>query len=150
MKPKTHSSTDEGMPHQSADLPVSFDRRFILLRYTIGHSRLVLRSVPHSTPDYIEVTFEGVAGMKVVTYYEPLTIDVADSMQSEEMVQFCGLREPPRTVYRCYALKSDRGDGLVMSFGYHVWLHPREAESGQLTTEHQDSRLILRSGQETR
>lgn len=83
--------------------------------------------------------------MKLVTNYEPLTIDIADPEKIEEMTQFSGLRKPPRTVYRCYVLKSEHGDGLVMCLGFYAFLHPQEADGGVVTLEHPDSRLIVES-----
>ncbi|MFI7002332.1 hypothetical protein [Nocardia sp. NPDC050175] len=145
MELTTPSSNYEGSPQPSASLPITFDRRFVVVRYHIGHSQLVLRSTPHSTPDYIEVTFEAVAGMKLVPHYEPLTIDIAEPALNEEMAKFCGLREPSNTGYRCYKLESERGDGLVMCAGYRIFLHPREAEGGAPTVRHQNSQLILKS-----
>ncbi|MFI6047216.1 hypothetical protein ACIA8C_36745 [Nocardia sp. NPDC051321] len=145
MKSKIPSNADEGALQPSVGLPVTFDRPFILWRYASGHSQLVLRSLPNSASDYIEVTFQGVVGMKLVTNYEPLTIDIAGSAQIEEMTQFSGLRKPPRTVYRCYVLKSDRDEGLVMCLGVYAFVHPKEANNGQVTVEHKDSRLIFES-----
>lgn len=57
-------------------LPVSVDRKVVVYRYVPGHSQLVLRSTGFSIADYIEITFHGVAAMKLHDLYTPLTIDM--------------------------------------------------------------------------
>ncbi|MFF2554955.1 hypothetical protein ACFVUS_28400 [Nocardia sp. NPDC058058] len=52
--------------------------------------------------------------MKLHASYTPLTVDTADAAQSEEMSRFSGAGPRARDRQLCFALKSDREDGLVL------------------------------------
>ncbi|MGW1917774.1 hypothetical protein ACWCQS_45825 [Streptomyces sp. NPDC002076] len=142
-----HSHPEEETPQpSSASLPISFDRKFRPWRYSISHSELTLRSVePASGPDFIEVTFYGVLGMKLKTVYRPLTIGMADPAQFEEMLKFSGIGESHSQRVHCLALRSDSGDGLVACLSYTIWSHPRHSVHEAPGAPHEGSVLILGS-----
>ena len=142
----THSLPDGDPPQPTSGLPLAFDRKFRPWRYSVSHSELKLRSVdPASVREFIEVTFYGVIGMKLKTVYQPLTINIAEPAQVEEMLKFSGVRESHASRARCLALKSDNGDGLVACLSYSIWSHPRELENDVPGVPHRDSVLILRT-----
>ncbi|MFG2919576.1 hypothetical protein ACGF0D_42755 [Kitasatospora sp. NPDC048298] len=137
--------TDNGQPQPAGGLPASFDREFQLWRYNLSHSELKLRSFGRaSTRDFIEVTFYGVIGMKLKSAYRSLTISSAEPTQVDEILRFSEVRESDFSRFRCLALKSDSGDGLVACLSYSVWSHSKDSDHDAVGAGNPDSVLILR------
>src|SRR6266568_2521225 len=104
------------------NLPISFDRKFRPWRYLISHSVLKLRSIDYdSAPDFIEVTFIDVLGVKLKAEYHPLIIGIAPSAEVDEILKFSGVQESPhRDKVRCLILAADTGDGFVACTNYVI------------------------------
>jgi hypothetical protein len=145
-RPSAEGEANPDLPHLSAELPVSFERKFRPWQYRVTHSELKLRSAGSPTEaGIIEVTFYGVVAMKLATVYEPLAIELATAGQAEEMVSLAGLKETQSSRVKVLALKSARGnDGLVACLSYSVWLHPSELKVDSSGLPKAESILILR------
>ncbi|WP_373304351.1 hypothetical protein [Streptomyces anandii] len=138
---------DEAPQPSSAGLPIFFDRKFRPWRYSISHSELKLRSVEPASgsPEFIEVTFYGVIGMKLKTVYRPLTISHADPARAEEILRFSDVKESHSRHVHCLALRSDSGDGFVACLSYTIWSHKGDSDHAPSDTPREGSVLILRS-----
>lgn len=123
-----------------------FERGFRPWRYFISHSVLKLRSFgPDCAAYFIEVTFDGVLGMRLKTSYSSLTIATAEPARAEEMLRFCGLAEHrPASWLHCLVLGADGEDGFVVCARYSAWSHPRRLQDEQWPDEQPESVLIHR------
>ena len=68
----THSDDQEAAPFAS-------ERKFKLWRYGVGHSQLLLRSVPSAGQRCLDINFERVAWMSLPTAMNTIEIVLADA-----------------------------------------------------------------------
>lgn len=87
----------------------SSDHSFNIWRYTIGHSRLLLKST-HNSGESLGIVFEGVEFVKLTRVLPRLSITQASASQAGEINE-AGVRSI-RPLLRL-ALRHDRGIGLV-------------------------------------
>ncbi|MFE3544420.1 hypothetical protein ACFXK0_15775 [Nocardia sp. NPDC059177] len=62
--------------------------------------------------------------MKMKTIFETMTIDLADSSQSVEILQLSGIDESRWDRIKCLALKSGEVDSLVACTSYSIRAYP--------------------------
>ncbi|MEE4422137.1 hypothetical protein [Streptomyces bugieae] len=90
-------------------------RTFTVWRYGVGHSQLLLRAVPDSGNTLcLDLLFEGVRAMQLVTHYKTLELHTASDSESQQMLEFSELSPPWRERYRVVSLHSRSGSGLVL------------------------------------
>ncbi len=72
----------------------SSDRRFKLWRYGVGHSQLLLRSLPTEDQPCLDILFEGVLWIELPTNFDSLVISKA--IDHESVRRKAGLNGEPR------------------------------------------------------
>ncbi|GAA4903794.1 hypothetical protein ACFPM3_29255 [Streptomyces coeruleoprunus] len=99
------------IPSHDAD-PVLFrsDRTFRVWQYGVGHSQLLLRA----GPEPLELLFEGVHALQLITRYEGIEIRLAEHEEAERMLDYAGLKAPWRERRLPLALHSATGTGFVV------------------------------------
>ncbi|UZJ33062.1 hypothetical protein [Streptomyces endophytica] len=90
-------------------------RTFTVWRYGVGHSQLLLRAVPDGgDARCLDLLFEGVRAMRLVTHYASLELRTASDSESQQMLEFSELSPPWRERYGVVALHSRSGSGSVL------------------------------------
>lgn len=98
-------SHDDGEAQAEFELPVAFDRKCKPWRYSVTHSELEIRSIERpGSPDVLVVKFYGVIAMKIRTYYDPITPELASGAELSEMVRFAGVDEAFRRKFHRAAI----------------------------------------------
>ncbi|MGX1853638.1 hypothetical protein [Streptomyces sp. NPDC055299] len=88
--------------------PVLFnsERTFTVWRYGVGHSQLLLRAVPDSRDTLcLDLLFEGVRAMQLVTHYESIELRTASDSETRQILDFSGMASPWRERHLVVALR---------------------------------------------
>ncbi|MEJ8656949.1 MULTISPECIES: hypothetical protein [Streptomyces] len=99
-----------------ADFSVLFssERTFKVWRYGVGHSQLLLRAAPEpSQPQRLDLHFEGVEAMQLITRYEALELHTFDEAESERIFEASGVPSRWRPHRLVLGLRSRSGAGYV-------------------------------------
>ncbi|MFJ9806065.1 hypothetical protein [Streptomyces wuyuanensis] len=89
-------------------------RSFRVWRYGAGHSQLLLRAAPDAAhPVRMDLLFEGVEAMHLVTRYETLELHTFDEAESERIVERSGVPPRRRSDRLVLGLRSRSGAGYV-------------------------------------
>ncbi|MFJ6630018.1 hypothetical protein ACIQMR_01250 [Streptomyces sp. NPDC091376] len=99
-----------------ADLSVLFssERTFKVWRYGVGHSQLLLRADPEpSHPKRLDLLFEGVEAMQLVTRYGALELHMFDEAESGRILEMSGVPARWRSTRLVLGLRSRSGAGYV-------------------------------------
>lgn len=92
------------------------ERTFRLWRYGVGHSHLLLRSLPegaHATQ--LDLRFEAVRALQLVTRYEALDILAVEEPEFSRMFDESGVPPRWRDTQLIVRLRSRSGTGYVQS-----------------------------------
>lgn len=91
------------------------ERAFRVWRYGVGHSQLLLRAVPDGTDSAcLDLLFEDVKAMQLVTHYESIEIRPAGEGEAQQILDFSGLASTWRGRYLAVFLRSRSGSGFVL------------------------------------
>ncbi|MFD4722943.1 hypothetical protein ACIOWI_01645 [Streptomyces sp. NPDC087659] len=99
-----------------ADSSVLFssERVFRVWRYGSGHSQLLLRAAPDSAhPVRLDLLFEGVDAMQLVTRYEALELHTLDEEETGRIFELSGVPARWRSDRLVLGLRSRSGAGYV-------------------------------------
>ncbi|WP_240138103.1 hypothetical protein [Streptomyces sp. MUM 178J] len=89
-------------------------RRFRVWRYGVGHSQLLLRSAPDpSNPERLDLLFEGVEAIQLVTHYEALELHTLDEAENGHIFEMSGVPAHLRPERLVLGLRSRSGAGYV-------------------------------------
>ncbi|MFI2780105.1 hypothetical protein [Streptomyces sp. ALB3] len=103
--------------HPSENSPAPLyrsDRTFRTWRYGVGHSQLLLRAVPGSPEeDGLDLLFEGVDAMQLVSRYEALEIHPVSEEEFLSVYTKTGLDPKWQKEYIVVLLRSRTGEGYV-------------------------------------
>ncbi|MEU2250584.1 hypothetical protein [Streptomyces sp. NPDC019224] len=92
----------------------STERTFRVWRYGVGHSQLLLCSMPWGEhTDRLDLLFEDVHAMQLVTRYEALEIHAVDEPQFDRLYEQSGLPARWKRSQLIVKLKSGSGAGWV-------------------------------------
>lgn len=100
----------------NADPSVLFSsgRTFKVWRYGVGHSQLLLRAAPDSSEtDRMDLLFEGVEAMQLITRYEALELHTFDETESGRVFERSGVPARWRSERLVLGLRSRSGAGYV-------------------------------------
>ncbi|MFC7922180.1 hypothetical protein [Streptomyces cinereoruber] len=87
---------------------------FSLWRYAIGHSQLLLRSAPDSSnPERLDLLFEGVSAVQLVSRYEGLELHTLDEAERERIIEMSGVPARLRPGQLVLGLRSGSKVGYV-------------------------------------
>ncbi|MEU2496481.1 hypothetical protein [Streptomyces sp. NPDC007883] len=90
------------------------DRVFRVWRYGSGHSQLLLRAAPDSAhPVRLDLLFEGVDAMQLVTRYEALELHTLDEEETGRIFELSGVPARWRSDRLVLGLRSRSGAGYV-------------------------------------
>ncbi|MFJ6948894.1 hypothetical protein ACISU4_30360 [Streptomyces wuyuanensis] len=98
------------------DVSVLFasERTFRVWRYGVGHSQLLLRAAPDAAhPVRMDLLFEGVDAMQLVTRYETLEVHTFDDEESGRILERSGVPSRWRSERLVLGLRSRSGTGYV-------------------------------------
>lgn len=91
------------------------DRVFKVWRYGVGHSQLLLRSVPDDTENRcLDILFEGVSAMQLVTRYASVELMSANAEEADRILEFSGLDPRWEDRFLVVSLRSESGSGTVL------------------------------------
>ena len=79
-------------------------------QYGVGHSQLLLRA----GPEPLELLFEDVHAMQLITRYEGIELRLAEGEEAERMLDYAGLKAPWRERRLPLTLHSESGVGFVV------------------------------------
>ncbi|TLQ46246.1 hypothetical protein [Streptomyces marianii] len=103
-----------GSAGDDASVLFTSERSFRVWRYGVGHSQLLLRAAPDSAhPLRLDLLFEGVEAMQLVTRYETLELHTLDEEESERIFEMSGVPARPRSDRLVLGLRSRGGAGYV-------------------------------------
>lgn len=106
----TRSRSDDA----SSSVLFSSDRVFRVWRYGSGHSQLLLRAAPDSAhPMRLDLLFEGVDAMQLVTRYEALELHTFDEEETGRIFELSGVPARWRSDRLVLGLRSRSGAGYV-------------------------------------
>lgn len=89
-------------------------RTFRVWRYGVGHARLLLRSLPSGEhTDQLDLHFEAVDAMQLVTRYEGLEIHAVDEAEFARVYEQSGMPAEWRGTRLVVRLRSSSGSGFV-------------------------------------
>jgi hypothetical protein len=111
--------------------PIVLDRYFRPWAYGIGHSRLVLRSMPPTSGvEQLAVYFYDVRAAELRPSYKPLTLSEADQDRRDHVIAFA--EKPPRHQHRmlCLAVSSGAHPGYVLCHMPVVVAEPEGPQPG--------------------
>ncbi|MCZ7460525.1 hypothetical protein [Streptomyces sp. WMMC940] len=90
------------------------ERSFRVWRYGVGHSRLLLRAAPDSAhPLRLDLLFEGVDAVQLVTRYDGLELHAFDDAESGRVFELSGVPSRWRSRRLVIGLRSGSGAGYV-------------------------------------
>ncbi|WP_432076495.1 hypothetical protein [Streptomyces wuyuanensis] len=90
------------------------ERSFRVWRYGSGHSQLLLRAAPDSSEtERLDLLFEGVEAMQLITRYEALELHTFDDAESERIFEASGVPSRWRPHRLVLGLRSRSGAGYV-------------------------------------
>lgn len=131
----TTPSPDHEYTRIDGDLPIHFGFKFRPWRYNLSLSELELRSFDRSPdPTFVSIRFFSVFAMKMKTFFNTMTIDLADASQSMEILQISEVDESKWGRIKCLALKSGEVDSLVACTSYSIRLYPHGFPSASMVT----------------
>ncbi|MEU2264329.1 hypothetical protein ABZ557_29570 [Streptomyces sp. NPDC019645] len=105
-----HSGNDDA----GSSVLFSSDRVFRVWRYGSGHSQLLLRAAPDSAhPVRLDLLFEGVDAMQLVTRYEALELHTLDEEETGRIFELSGVPARWRSDRLVLGLRSRSGAGYV-------------------------------------
>ncbi|MFH9616988.1 hypothetical protein [Streptomyces pratensis] len=91
-----------------------FDRTFRVWRYGVGHSHLLLRSRKDGVEDSrLDLHFEAVDSMQLVTRYEGLELHTVDDSEFSRVYEESGVPQKWRETRLVVRLRSRSGTGYV-------------------------------------
>ncbi|MFD9503556.1 hypothetical protein [Streptomyces sp. NPDC060035] len=92
------------------------ERTFRVWRYGVGHSHLLLRSLPDGeNATQLDLHFEAVRAMQLVTRYEALDILAVDEPEFSRIFEESGVPPKWRHTQLIVRLRSRSGEGYVQS-----------------------------------
>jgi hypothetical protein len=102
-------------PSGGTEVLFSSDRAFTVWRYGVGHSQLMIRSVPAGAEqECLDLRFEAVAAMKLAVHYKTIAICLASEDATRELHAFARVEEKWRPEYVALELRTRGESGYVL------------------------------------
>ncbi|MEV0675998.1 hypothetical protein AB0I60_05685 [Actinosynnema sp. NPDC050436] len=90
-------------------------RSFSLWKYGVGHSQLLIRSVPSGSQEFcMDIKFEGVAAVKLAAKYNGVAIRLVPEEESARLCEYAGVPPKWRSELVAISLGLHRGSDQVL------------------------------------
>lgn len=101
---------------EDRDLPVAFNRPFLLNRFVSTHQSLLLRSPKGDLfADRVDLLFKGVVAVKLVSRLENLTVREASSEEAASVAAECGIELLAGKDLRIFILEGGPSSAYVVA-----------------------------------